>query len=205
MTRKRVSSDDLQSVIDADAAESRARAALKLLEEEHQARTALEQDKLRLEERLKQLVSAPATPADVKSMRPGMLHFRGKDWKIAVPFTLLLALAPYAWTVIQRVQGVLQQLQDLNKAVASYSKNEESQDARISACVTEVALVKNTVARQAGYLAGALPMAGVSVPGAEDGAIQVNIDREPDPIGMKKRVKVVTHTRIPAPSSDASQ
>lgn len=206
---KRKSSDDLSAMTAMDAAESRARAAMQLLEDEQNAREeetrkreALEGYNRELEKQLKLLASTPVKVEDAKSMRPGQLRLSGKDWKIAVPFTLLIAAAPYAWTVVQHILAVEQQLKDLNAAVASFQKAEDAQDKKISDLAAENVLLKNTVARQAGYLAGALPMAGVSVPGAENGAIQVDIERDPDPAGMKHRPKVVTHTRIPAPAPD---
>jgi len=199
---RRQSSDNVAELQAIDAAESRARAAMQLLKEEQAAREELEAYNQRLEQQFKQLAEAPVKEEDAKSMRPGMLRMAGKDWKIAIPFTLLVAIAPYAWTVVQHIMAVEQQLKDLNVAVASFQKAEDAQNKELKDLRDENTLLKNTVARQAGYLAGALPMAGVSVPGAENGAIQVDIERDPDPAGMKHRPKVVTHTRIPAPAPD---
>jgi hypothetical protein len=206
---RRKSSDDLTTMMAMDAAESRARAAMQLLEEEQCAReeeakrrAELEHYNRALEKQLQQIASAPVKVEDTKSMRPGMLRLHGKDWKIAIPFTLLIAAVPYAWTVVQHVLAAQQQLTDLNKAVAGFQEEKDSRNKELADLHGEVASLKNTVARQAGYLAGALPMAGVSVPGAENGAIQVDIDREPDPAGVKHKPKVVTHTRIPAPAPD---
>lgn len=192
--------------MNADAAEARARAALKLAEDaqnerdaEVQARVAAENYNSELEKQLKAIAAAPVKIEDSKSMRPGILRLAGKDWKVAIPFTALLAVAPYLWTVVQRVQGVLQELKDLNTMVASYQKAEDAQNTAIADLQRENSSLRETVAKQAGYLAGALPLAGVSVPGAENGAIAVQIDRDPEPLNSKRRPKVVTHTRIPAP------
>lgn len=192
-----------------DAAESRARAAMQLLkdeqvarEEEARHREELESYNRKLEQQLQRLADAPVEKSDAKSMRPGMLRLAGKDWKVAIPFTLLIAAAPYAWTVVQHIMAVEQELKNLNAAVASFQKAEDAQNKELKDLQADNALLKNTVARQAGYLAGALPMAGVSVPGAENGAIQVDIERDPEPAGTKHHPKVITHTRIPAPAPD---
>lgn len=175
---------------------------MKLLQDEQAAREELEQRNAELEQQLKNIAAAPVTPAETKSMRPGMLRVAGKDWKIAVPLTLVAAAVLPVWAGIQHVMGAEQELRDLNKAVASFQKREEEQDKKMADLAKEITDNKNTTARLSGYLAGALPMAGVSVPGAEEGAIQVDIKRDPDPAGMKRRPKVVTHTRIPAPAPD---
>lgn len=197
---RRVSSDDLTAVMNADAAEARARAALKIAEDAQIERDASEKYNRELEKQLKAIASAPVKVEDTKSMRPGVLRLGGKDWKVAIPFTVLLAAAPYLWTVVQRVQGVLQELKDLNAMVASFQKAEDAQNDLIAKIASENVMLKTTVARQAGYLAGALPLAGVSVPGAELGAIDVEIDHDQVPLNATRRPKVVTHTRIPAPS-----
>lgn len=199
---RRQSSDDLTALMATDAAETRARAAMKLLQDEQAERAELERRNDELEQQLKKVAAAPVTPAETKSMRPGMIRVTGKDWKIAVPITLVLALGAPAWAGIKHVMGAEQELKDLNKVVASFQKREEEQDKKMADLSKDITENKNTVARLAGYLAGALPMAGVSVPGAEEGAIQVDIKRDPDPAGMKRRPKVVTHTRIPAPAPD---
>jgi hypothetical protein len=210
---RRQSSDDLTALMASDAAESRARATLKLLQDEQAAReeaetaradlvrrnAALEKE---LEQQLKKVAAAPVTPADSKSMRPGMIRVTGKDWKIAVPLTLVLAIGAPAWAGIKHIMAAEQELRDLNKAVAGFQKREEEQDKKFTDLAKEITDNKNTMARISGYLAGVLPMAGVSVPGAEEGAIQVDIKRDRDPAGMARRPKVVTHTRIPAPAPD---
>ncbi len=171
-----------------------------LMQEEHDARVAAEKHRDELEAQLKRVAAAPVTIADAKSMHPGghvQVAFSNK--KFVIPFTVITAVAPLVWVCVQYVVGVTQQVKALNTAVSGYEKSQEAMNDRIDAVVAENALLKNTQARQAGYLAGALPMAGVSVPGAESGAIQVDISRDPDPVGTKKHPKVVTHTFVPAP------
>lgn len=202
--KERASSDDLSALKAVDDAESRARASLKLMDEEHLARVAAEQRTREVEEQLKKIAAAPAVTVDpeVLSMRPGALHVVGKGWKFGIPFGAIVTAVPIIWAVVQHVYGIEQQLKSLNAAVAGYEKSQEARDKSISDLTGEVALLTNTQARQAGYIAAALPMAGVSVPGAESGAIQVDIARDPAPLGARKRPTVVTHTYVPAPPPD---
>ena len=59
--------------------------------------------------------------------------------------------------------------------------------------------LKETVAQLSGYLAGILPKAGVRVPGAEPGAINMEIVSDPLPMNEKRQRPVNVHTRVPAP------
>lgn len=202
--KERASSDDLAALQAVDDAESRARASIRLLDEEHAARLAAERRIQEVEEQLKKIAATQVVTVDpeVRSMQPGALHVVGKGWKFGIPFGAIATVVPIVWAVVQHVYGIEQQLKSLNAAVAGYEKGQESRDKSISKLTEEVALLTNTQARQAGYIAAALPMAGVSVPGAESGAIQVDISREPAPLGAKKRPTVVTHTYVPAPPPD---
>lgn len=153
-----------------------------------------------VEEQLRKVAAAPVTISDAKSMHPGTLHLQGKGWKLGIPFTVLVAAAPFLWTVVQHVIGLEQQVKDLNKAVAGFQASNDAKDTAISDLQDTTSNLRLTQARMAGYLAKTLPMAGVSVPGAELGAISMDVDRDPEPLGAKHRPHVVTHTRIPAPA-----
>ena len=64
--------------------------------------------------------------------------------------------------------------------------------------------LKETVAQLSGYLAGILPKAGVKVPGAEPGAISMEIVSDPLPMNEKRQRPVNVHTRVPAPKPNDS-
>lgn len=173
------------------------------MNDEHAARLELEQQNRELEEKLKVVAQQPATVVDTKSMHSGshvQLVFSNR--RFVIPFAVIMAVAPVAWSCIKYVTDTLQELKSLNTAVSGYEKSQELMSQRLDKLVEDMATSKNTQARQAGYLDAVLPMAGVTVPGAEPGAIQVNIARDPDPVGTKKRPKIVTHTFVPAPPLD---
>lgn len=207
------SRDDLKQLQALDAAESRARAALALQKEadtradeaaaevarakEH---NAVLEEQLRLALRAPKPVVITETDTHTKSVSPVGISLGGKNWKVALPLTALLAIAPFLWTVVQKAIAIEQQLSDLNKIVAGYADSQDARDDTIAKLQGEVVTLRITQAKQSGYLAKVLPLAGVSVPGAELGAIDVDIDRDSEPLGTKHRPKIVTHTRVPAPA-----
>lgn len=207
------SRDDLKQLQALDAAESRARAALALQKEADtradeaaaEVARAKEQNAL-LEEQLRLAMKAPKpvviteTETRTKSVSPIGISLGGKNWKVAIPLGALLGIAPFLWTVVEKALAIEQQLTDLNKIVAAYADSQDARDNTIAKLQGVVVELRVTQARQAGYLAKALPLAGVSVPGAEVGAIDVDIDKDSEPLGTKHRPRVVTHTRVPAPS-----
>lgn len=207
------SRDDLKQLEELDAAEARARAALALqkdADERADKATAeaaqVKEHNAALEEQLRLAMRAPKpvviteTDTHTKSISPIGISLGGKNWKVAIPLTALLALGPFLWTVVQKAMAIEQQLTDLNKIVAGYADSQDARDDAIAKLQGEVVALRITQAKQSGYLARVLPLAGVSVPGAELGAIDVDIDKDSEPLGAKHRPKVVTHTRVPAPA-----
>lgn len=196
--------DDLESLRAIDAAESRAKAAMSLAHAaEHRADIAeqkAEMAALRYDEGLLQRAAdAPSSMKDRKSMRPG-LHIAGRGWKLGVPFTALVAAVPLLWALVQQGLALEEQVKDLNKAVAGFQASVDATNKMVSDNTKDISGLHTTVALTSGYLARVLPMAGVSVPGAELGALPVDIDRDPAPLGVTQKPRVVTHTRVPAPA-----
>jgi hypothetical protein len=152
---------------------------------------------------------APAPTLPVVSSEPseidvGKLAARvvvgGQRWRIGVPLALLAPIVLFLWTQLQNYLELGRQVKALNLAVASYEDRMGAEEKTQADLKGEIASLRETEAKLSGYLAGALPLAGVAVPGAERGSIEVDIDRDPDKVGAKKRPQVVTHTRIPAPA-----
>jgi hypothetical protein len=219
------SQDDLAAVSAMDAAEARLRAAKMLAdeeskraEEEERKSLELQRANLALQTELATLratqsvaiVPAPAVPVvaatstDGKplSISPQGVTVRGSHWKFTIPITLIVSLVPLIFTL---VNDYTQMKRDFKAQTDTY--------ARVSARIEEINTyahevgrsneeLREKVAELSGYLAGVLPKAGVKVPGAEPGAIPVNVVSDPLPLGeMKKRGKpIIVRTPVPAPA-----
>jgi hypothetical protein len=201
-------SDDLDSVSLLDAAESRARASMLLAEEEARHREELEKELQRLKEERAELLRQPAFPpkvVDAKpdgkpiSVSPQGLTFRGRHWKIVIPFTLIVGSVPLIWALINDWQEMKRQYKEMKDTYAEMQKRTDSLEQKLTDVVRSNNDLRETVAKLSGYITAALPNAGVKVPGAEPGAIPVMIQTDPLPRGAKRQTPVNTHTLVPAP------
>lgn len=141
----------------------------------------------------------PAPHVEQTEMPTAHVVLAGKRWRIGVPLALLSPLLLWLWTQVQAYLDMGRQLKALNATVVSYEARMAADEKLVSDTRGEIGTLRETQAKLSGYLAGALPLAGVSVPGAEVGSIPVTIDRDADRVGLIRRAPVVTHTRVPAP------
>lgn len=199
--RRTESHDDLTAVAVLDAAESRARAAMLLAEDEARRADALQEELATLRATQVPLtqVSPPLPPEKTISVSPQALTLRGHHWKIAIPFTLVLALGPLIWTGVSDYLELKSQLKKQTEAFVAAQARFETIEQKITEVSKSVSALRETVAELSGYLAGVLPKAGVKVPGTEPGAIPMTIISDPLPAGSKRQVSVTTHTLVPAP------
>lgn len=186
-----------------DAAESRARAAMLLAEDEAQRADSLQEELDTLRATQVSVVHVPPPqPQPVEksiSVSPQALTFRGRHWKIAIPFTLVLALGPLIWALAADYIEMKSQLKKQTEAFNAAEKRFDSVEQKITEVSKSVSALRETVAELSGYLAGVLPKAGVKVPGTEPGAIPMTIIADPLPAGSKRQAAVNTHTLVPAP------
>lgn len=191
-----------------DAAESRARAALVLADEEAKRNEELEKELQRLKADRIELLRQPAFPPAVIeavpegkpiSVSPQGLTFRGRHWKIAVPFTLIVGAVPLIWALYADWQEMKRQYKEMKDTYAEMQKRTDSLEQKLTDVVRSNNDLRETVAKLSGYITAALPNAGVKVPGAEPGAIPVAIQTDPLPRGAKRQTPVNTHTLVPAP------
>ena len=179
-----------------DSSEIRTDTLLANLYQEGQARRAAEEELRTLKA---ERAEPPETVIEVDKATTAHVVVAGQRWRLGVPIALLSPVLLFLWTRIQDYVELERQVKALNAAVASYEGRMAAHEKMASDMKGDIATLRETEAKLSGYIAGALPMAGVTVPGAESGAIRVDIDRDPDKPGTKRRAPVVTHTRVPAP------
>lgn len=147
----------------------------------------------------RQLTAKPAPHVETTELPTAHFVVAGNRWRLGVPLALLAPVLLWLWTQLQAYLDMGRQLKALNATVVSYEARMAADETRLADTKTEIGTLRETQAKLSGYLAGALPLAGVSVPGAEVGSIPVTIDRDADRVGLIRRTPVVTHTRVPAP------
>jgi hypothetical protein len=194
------SHDDLSAVAELDAAEERARAALRLAESEATRVAELEAvlDTLRAQDPPKQ---KPAPAEDkVLSVSPERVTFHGRRWKIIIPTALFIALGPLTWDVVTDYLETKRQLRKMLDTFGEQAKRIEEVDHHVAEVSKSNAELRETVAQLSGYLAGVLPKAGVRVPGAQPGATPIDVVSDPLPVGDKRPRPVNVRTLVPAPA-----
>lgn len=218
------SHDDLAAVSALDAAEARLRAAkiladeeAKRADEEEKKNLELERKNLELQSELQTMKSVPervsvipaaiipAVPTAIEgkplSVSPQGITVRGSHWKFTIPITLIISLVPLIFSL---VNDYTQMKRDFKLQTDTFART-VARIEEINVYAHEVGKsneeLREKVAELSGYLAGILPKAGVKVPGAEPGAIPVNVVSDPLPIGeLKKKGKpFIVHTPVPAP------
>jgi hypothetical protein len=191
LLRRTKSYDDLKAVSDQDAAESRARAALRQLEEEQARADVLEQE----------LAAAKATAAhNAISVSPDAVTVRRNGKKFVIPFALLMAVTPLVWTVVMDYVELKRAAKEQKDTFATTAARIDTLEWKLSEQAMDNASLRETVAQLSGYLAGVLPKAGVTVPGAAPGASRMAIVSDPLPLGAKRQTPVNVRTPVPAPA-----
>lgn len=193
--RRSRSYDDLQAVSNSDAAEARARAALHLVEEE-QRRVA------ELEEELKNRPARGITveSAHTISVSAEAVTVRRNGKKFVIPFAILMAVAPLVWTVVMDYTEMRRAAKEQKDTFASTTRRIDTLEQKLAEQARDNASLRETVAQLSGFLAGVLPKAGVTVPGAEPGASPVNVISDPLPLGARRQTPINVRTRVPAPA-----
>lgn len=197
LLRRTRSYDDLKAVSDQDAAESRARAALRQLEEE-QARTEALEAEL---EQTRAAAAQPPTPThNTISVSPEAVTLRRNGKKLVIPFALLMAVAPLVWTLVVDYMELKRAAKEQKDTFASTTARIDTLEQKLAEQARDGAALRETVAQLSGYLAGVLPKAGVTVPGAEPGASRMVVVSDPLPLGVKRQAPVHVRTPVPAPA-----
>lgn len=195
------SHDDLSAVAELDAAEKRARAALRLAESEATRAAELEEElnTLRAQDPVPLPKAAP-TGEKVISVSPEKVTLRGRRWKIVIPTALLIGLGPLVWSGVSNYLETKRQLRKVLDTFGEQAKRIEEVDHHVAEVSKSNAELRETVAQLSGYLAGVLPKAGVRVPGAQPGATPIEVVSDPLPLGDKRPRPVNVRTLVPAPA-----
>lgn len=207
---KQRSSDDLDAVKAIEDREAQLRVARTLLEEAHteaqeaRAQLQLEREKAKALELQRQLDAALATAKSPvraekpSSAPPNALVLHGAGRKVVIPLALITAGLPMAWAAVDNVLAIKQQLRSMNEYIANSGQRSANYESRISALERDNSVLRETVAKQAGYLEGVLPKAGVRAL-AERGAEPIDVVSDPLPPGTRPKHLVNVTTPIPAP------
>jgi hypothetical protein len=202
------SSDDMKSLAELDAAETRARMALQLLEQEQERSSKLEHELeiAKMQRELDVARAAAARPVTVEMDAPSMppkggLVLRGRGFKVAVPAAALSVLGSLLLGFGNDYLNTRRKVHDLMAIEMGRQGRDEAREKREAELRKEIDELKVTQSQQAGFLVGAFPLAGVQVRGAE-GTTQMDVKTAPLPPGEKpvkpKRMVTVT-TPVPAP------
>ncbi len=202
---KSKSSDDLEGVAALDAAESRATAALRLMNEERAAREAAEGEleRLRAAEAKRQLdtvakaaQAAPKIEMAAPSVRPGVLTVQAKGVKIGIPIALLTPVLALIWAGYQNYTELQRQVKALQTVMVNKDTRLESIESRLNELTAAQSTLRETQAAQAGWITGAFPKAGVNVPGTG-----IEVKSDPLPLGARRQTQVNLRTPVPTPPS----
>ena len=194
-----------------DAAESRARAALRLAEDERQRADAAEARATELEGALGRARSAHiaaeqdhvvATQDHAITVTADALTVRRKGRKFVIPFALVSILAPLLWAGVMDYVEVKRQAREMKATFASTTERIDKLEQKLAEQAREHVALRETVAQLSGYLAGVLPKAGVTVPGLAPGATRVDVVSDPLQIGARRPTPVNVRTQVPAPSAN---
>lgn len=196
------SSDDLEEVAALDAAESRAKAALRLADEQRAARVAAETEleRLRSAELQRQLDAAAPSKIELandtakSSMRPGVLTVQAKGLKVGIPLAILVPVLAAGWAAVQQYLELQRQVKALVTIVSNRDTHSEEQDRRLTEQAKDITELRETQAQLSGFLVGVLPKAGVNVPGTGSPILV-----DPLPLGARRPTPVNVRTPVPAP------
>lgn len=198
LLRRTQSSDDLKAVSSQDAAEARARAALRQLEEEQARADALEAE---LAQARATVPTPPAPPVhNAISVSPDAVTLRRGGKKYVIPFALLVTVTPFIWTGVMDYMELKRAAKEQRDTFASTTARIDTLEQKLAEQARDNASLRETVAQLSGYLAGVLPKAGVTVPGAEPGASRMAVVSDPLPLGAKRQTPVHVRTPVPAPA-----
>ena len=128
------------------------------------------------------------------------LTVQRKGRKFVIPFALITTLAPLLWAGISDYVEMKRQAKEMKDTFASTTLRIDKLEQKLAEQSRENSSLRETVAQLAGYLAGVLPKAGVTVPGLTTGAQPSTVVSDPLPLGTRKRLQVNVRTPVPAPS-----
>lgn len=165
---------------------------------EEQRRADDAERQLELQRQLNTAMVSVMKSEKIPSVAPG-LTVHGKGWKFVIPVSLIAAISPFVGAFTNDYLELRRQVKVLTEYVSKYEQRFEKVDKEIRDVNADKAVLRETLARQSGYIAGVLPKAGVSVPGSEPGAVVVDVISDPLPPGTKPRAKVNVRTLVPAP------
>lgn len=190
----------LPSHADLDAAEARANALKSLMEDERRRADELQQQiEAERAAHARRLV-VTAEPAPKASIPPAnIVTVHGKGWKYGISFATLAVVGPIALTVFSQITSFVTQWREQTAYIRGVADHFTKIDNDLEAIKKENAVLRETVARQAGFAVGVMAKAGVNVAGTEPGGIMVEVQSDPLPPGVKPRAKVNVTTRVPAP------
>lgn len=203
---KSKSSDDLEKLDALDAAESRATAALRLMNDERLAREEAEAELERykaaeVQRQLDAVVKAASAPrvelADdtpKPSVRPGMLMVQAKGLRVGIPLAILVPVLAACWAAVQQYLELRRQVAALVTISTTKDTRLDEQDKRITDQAAKIAELRETQAQLSGFLTGVLPKAGVNVPGTGSPIIS-----DPLPLGARRQTPITVRTPVPTP------
>jgi hypothetical protein len=134
------------------------------------------------------------------SISPQALTLRGKQWKVAIPLTIITFLLPLIWTLVSDYMQLKRDFKTQTDTYGAQAKRIEEVDRYAHEVAKSNEDLRESVAQLSGYISGVLPMAGVKVTKTDPGSAYVNIVSDPPPIGQKRPKPFVVHTAVPAPS-----
>lgn len=188
----------------------RARAALRLADDERQRADEAEARAATLAEALGRAQSSHiaaerdhvvAAQDHAITVTADALTVQRKGRKFVIPFALVSVLAPLLWTGAMDYVEVKRQAKEMKATFASTTERIDKLEQKLAEQARDETALRETVAQLSGYLAGVLPKAGVTVPGLAPGAIPVNVVSDPLPIGARRPTPVNVRTQVPAPSA----
>lgn len=193
----------MQAVSAMDAADARARAALRLAEEADARAEEAEKRAAGLVSALERakVPQAPVLPSGhVVTVTADAVTVQRKGKKFVIPFALVSILAPLIWAGVTDYLETKRQAKEMKDTFADTTARIDKLEQKLAEQARDNASLRETVAQLSGYLAGIFPKAGLMVPGAMPGAAPVNVVSDPLPIGARRMTPVMVRTAVPAPA-----
>lgn len=206
------SNDDLEQVKALELAEERARAALRLAEQESAQKAELERKVAELEadkdkrhaaelqRQLDTIVKATQAQPQValtkeeKRNVSGFLTVQARGLKVGVPLAILVPVLAAGWAAVQQYLELQRQVKTLITMSATKDTRLDELGTRVNDQAAKIAELRETQAQLSGFLTGVLPKAGVNVPGTGSPILS-----DPLPLGARRPTPVNVRTPVPAP------
>lgn len=177
------------------------------MNEEREAREAAEAELERLKKvELQRQLDAVVKTAQVQpktelandtpksSMRPGVLTVQAKGVKVGIPLALLTPALALGWAAYQNYTNLQTRVKALETVISSKNTRADELEKQLTEQSKDIAGLRETQAAQAGWITGAMPMAGVKVPGTGS-----PIQADPLPVGARRQTPVNVRTPVPTP------